>query len=79
MNCHFSLGRYGLIINFLAFLFLILSFVMICFPPARDPTLQTMNWSIVIFTGVLVLSCIYYLLRAKDVYVGPVELVHKVE
>ncbi|KAL6713984.1 hypothetical protein ACLMJK_008478 [Lecanora helva] len=79
LKCHFSLGRYGLMINILALLFLVLSFVMICFPPAKDPTLQSMNWSIVIFVGVLVLSGTYYVVRARHKYVGPVKLVRKDE
>ena len=79
LRCHFSLGNYGLTINILALLFLVLSFVMICFPPQRDPTLQSMNWSIVIFAGVLVLSWGYYYWRARHKYVGPVKLVKKAE
>ncbi|KAL8718986.1 MAG: hypothetical protein Q9225_003944 [Loekoesia sp. 1 TL-2023] len=79
LRCHFSLGRYGLVVNILAFLFLMFSFVMICFPPARDPTLQSMNWSIVIFSGVLALSWCYYLATARHKYVGPVRLVKRVE
>ena len=79
LKCHFSLGRFGLAINLLALAFLILSFVMICFPPARNPTAQEMNWSIVIFVAVLVLSGAYYWGRARHKYIGPVKLVRKVE
>lgn len=79
LKCHFSLGKYGLAINILSLLFLMLSFVMICFPPARNPTLQSMNWSIVIFAGVLVLSWGYYLGKARHKYVGPVKLVKRFE
>ena len=57
-------------------MFLALAFVMILFPPARNPQVESMNWSIVIFSGVLVLSLAYYL-RAKGKYVGPVKLVRK--
>lgn len=79
LKSHFSLGRYGLMINVLALLFLMLSFVMVCFPPVRDPTMQEMNWSILIFAGVLVLSWAYYWERARHMYVGPVVLVKKFE
>jgi len=79
LKCYFSLGRYGLTINVLSLLFLMLSFVMVCFPPARSPTLQNMNWSIVIFAGVLVLSWGYNLGRPRHKYVGPVKLVKKLE
>ena len=66
-------------INILALLFLVLSFLMVCFPPARDPTLQSMNWSIVILAGVLLLSGIYYWARARRKYKGPVKLVKQQE
>ncbi|KAI4157771.1 MAG: hypothetical protein L6R39_000602 [Caloplaca ligustica] len=79
LKCHFSLGRYGLAINILALLFLALSFVMVCFPPARDPTLQGMNWSIVIFSGVMVLSGVYYRGIARHKYAGPVKLVKTID
>ncbi|KAL8636513.1 MAG: hypothetical protein Q9226_009246, partial [Calogaya cf. arnoldii] len=79
MKCHYSLGRYGLLINILSMLFLMLAFVLLCFPPARNPTLDGMNWSIVIYTGVLVLSWGYYLARARHKYLGPVKLVKRVE
>ena len=79
LKCHFSLGRYGLVINILSLLFLMLSFVMVCFPPERNPTEQNMNWSILIFAGVLLLSWIYYCVTAKHKYEGPVVLVRKDE
>lgn len=79
LKCHFSLGRYGLLINILSLLFLILSFVMVCFPPSKDPTLQEMNWSIVIFAGVLIMGGGYYWGKARHKYVGPVKLVKRLE
>ena len=78
LRCHFSLGKWGLPVNLLALLFLALAFVMIFFPPIRDPDPESMNWSIAIFWGVVTLSLIYYL-RARDIYVGPVELVQKLD
>ena len=79
LKCYFSLGRYGLVFNVLSLLFLMLSFVMVCFPPERDPTLQNMNWSILIFAGVLLLSWSYYGANARHKYAGPVKLVRKDE
>lgn len=60
LKSSFSLGKYGVAINILSLLYLMLTFVMVLFPPARDPTVQGMNWSIVIFSGVMVLSGAYY-------------------
>lgn len=73
---HFSLGKWGLAINIGALLFLMLAFVMVFFPPVRNPELDSMNWSILIFGGVIIFSLAYYL-RAKHKYVGPVKLVSK--
>ncbi|KAL8698287.1 MAG: hypothetical protein Q9201_006657 [Fulgogasparrea decipioides] len=75
---YFSLGRAGLAINVGALMFLILGFVMMFFPPAREPQVESMNWSSVIFVGVLLLSLGYYWI-ARGKYVGPVELVRKGE
>ena len=79
LKCYFSLGRYGLMVNILSLLFLMLSFVMVCFPPESDPSLQNMNWSILIFAGVLLLSWSYYWVEASHKYEGPVKLVWKGE
>ncbi|KAL8725582.1 MAG: hypothetical protein Q9181_006364 [Wetmoreana brouardii] len=75
---YFSLGRAGLAVNVGALMFLILAFLMMFFPPAREPKVESMNWSSVIFAGVVVLSLGYYQ-RAKEKYTGPVELVRKGE
>lgn len=64
--------------NVLALMFLILAFVMIFFPPAPDPAPESMNWSIVIFVGVLTLSLCYFL-RARYKYTGPVDLVKRLD
>ncbi|KAL9593955.1 MAG: hypothetical protein Q9219_007293 [cf. Caloplaca sp. 3 TL-2023] len=74
LHSHFSLGKWGLPINIGALMFLILAFIMIFFPPARNPEVQMMNWSCVIFAGVVGLSGVYYL-KARGKYVGPVKLV----
>jgi choline transport protein len=36
-----------------------------------------MNWSVVIYCGVLFLSLVYFVLRGRHNYVGPVEYVRK--
>ncbi|KAL8830190.1 MAG: hypothetical protein Q9191_001571 [Dirinaria sp. TL-2023a] len=72
---YFSLGRWGLLVNVLALMFLALAFVMIFFPPMRNPDLESMNWSVVIFSGVLLASVLYYYSGAKAFYIAPVELV----
>lgn len=78
LDSHFKLGRAGLAINIASILFLVLVFVMLFFPPAPNPVPSDMNWSVVIFTGVLSLSMVYYFLfKGRHNYVGPVEYVKK--
>lgn len=72
---YFSLGRCGLLVNLLVLMFLVLDFVMIFFSPMRSPSAQSMNWSAVIFVGVLLLSVCYYYGVAGAKCVAPIELV----
>lgn len=60
------------IVETVAILFLVIVWVFCFFPLTREVTLQTMNWMVVIFGGVVVLSLSYYFLHARKVYTGPV-------
>lgn len=79
LKSHFKLGRWGLPINLLSLAFLLLAYVMIFFPPTPKPALDTMNWSVVIYVGVLALSFVYFIFWGRHKYVGPVEYVRKSE
>lgn len=67
-----SLGKFGLPINIIASIFLIISTVFSFFPPAVPVTLVTMNWSCVVFGGVVIIGLIYYVLIGQNVYHGPI-------
>jgi choline transport protein len=74
-----SLGRYGLAINISACLFLI-PFWFFAFWPLFDPvTPQNMNWACVMFVGTISFAIIYYMVRGKKYYTGPVVLVKRDE
>lgn len=75
----FRLGKFGLPMNMISLSFLLLFFVFAFFPSAPNPNAQSMNWAILIFGVVVVFSMVYYLLRARYRYVGPVEYVRKTE
>lgn len=68
----FSLGRYGVAINTAGVCYCIFSFVFCFFPISNSADPMTFNWAIVIFSGVMVLSTIQYVLHARKVYDGPV-------
>ena len=70
-----SLGRWGALVNDIALVFLLISFVMTFFPETPMPGAEGMNWAIVIFAFVIVVASLNYVLGARKKYVAPVMLV----
>lgn len=75
----FNLGKWGLFINVTALLFLLFLWVFCFFPVNPHPTVVDMNWASLGYGGILIFAVIYYFLRGRHVYVGPVEYVRKGE
>lgn len=77
----FSMGKYGNLVNIIAIVFLSIVFIVAFFPPVPRPwlTWDTMNWSSVIFSTVLVWSIAYYYIWGRYIYEGPVKNVQKME
>ncbi|KAJ4369571.1 hypothetical protein N0V83_005333 [Neocucurbitaria cava] len=73
----FDLGRAGLPLNIVSIVFLIFVFLFSFFPMGPKPTPAGMNWSILMFGGTMIFSLVYYLVKGRNVYVGPVEYVRK--
>jgi choline transport protein len=46
-------------------------------PQATPTTAEDFNWASVIFGGVIILATIYYVLKGRKTYHGPVVLVKK--
>lgn len=55
-----NLGRWGDVIFWLSMLWLILICVMLCMPLYLPVTLETMNWTSVVYVGVIFLSAVYW-------------------
>lgn len=72
-----SLGRYGMAVNIGALAFLLPVFVFAFFPLATPVTIQTMNWSIVMYGGIILVATAYYFLGGRNKYVPPVALVKR--
>lgn len=72
----FRLGRLGLPINILSILFTIIGFFFSFWPPSHEVTAKTMNWSIVVYGGVMLFSIFFWLIHGRSVYTGPVIEVH---
>lgn len=73
----FSLGKAGFAVNAFSIVFLIVVFVFCFFPPVVEPKMEEMNWSVVMYGGVMGFSLIYYWFKGSKVYAGPVEYVRK--
>lgn len=74
-----SMGKFASSVETAAILFLLVVWVFTFFPLTRQVTIQTMNWSSVIFSGVVTMALVYYYVYARRIYVGPVALVKPVQ
>ena len=72
-----SLGRYGGLVNVLALCFLAPIYVFSFFPAATPVTAITMNWSIVMYAGMILFSTSYYVIFGRHTYTPPVTLVRR--
>lgn len=62
----------GLIVNVLSSIYLVISVVFSFFPPAIPVTLETMNWSCVVWGGIVLLGLVWYALLGRKRYDGPI-------
>lgn len=67
-----SLGRWGVTTNAVGLLFEVFVTVVSFFPLTSKVTAKEMNWGIAMFGGTAILSAIYYFVRGRTAYVGPV-------
>ncbi|EUC36330.1 hypothetical protein COCVIDRAFT_38996 [Bipolaris victoriae FI3] len=75
--CKFSLGRAGIWINGISIVYLCIALVFVFFPTFPHPTAALMNWNILIYGVVVIFSFIYFAVKGRKVYVGPVEYLNK--
>jgi amino acid transporter len=74
-----SLGRWGLVINVAALAFLTPLIFFLTWPLVTPVTAMTMNWSSVMLCGVLIIAAIYYVVKGRHEYIGPVMYVQREE
>lgn len=70
-----TLGRWGSWLNGIGWVYSVYVFFWCTWPNSNAVTLETMNWAPVMFGGVFALSLLYYAVRGRFVYKGPVALV----
>ena len=70
-----TMGRWTLPVNVFALTYIAFAFIMTCFPLYKDVTLQSMNWSSVVFSVVICFALLCYVIHGRKYYKGPVTLV----
>ncbi|EAT80001.1 hypothetical protein HBH56_076530 [Parastagonospora nodorum] len=73
----FDLGRMGLLINIAAVVFLLFLWIFTFFPVGPKPTVVDMNWASFGYGCVIIFAVVYYVVRGRHIYVGPVRYVKK--
>ncbi|KAI7158396.1 amino acid permease [Hortaea werneckii] len=73
----FSMGRYSVPVNMFAVGYIITAAVASFFPVSVPVDAVSMNWSVVVFGGVLCIACVDYVFRGRKHYVAPVQHVEK--
>ncbi|KAJ6087399.1 hypothetical protein N7467_006313 [Penicillium canescens] len=65
-------GIIGTVINGYAIIYVSIVVFFSFWPSKMDPTVETMNWSVLAIGGSVFLAIIYYVVRARHVYKGPI-------
>lgn len=73
-----SLGRYGLPLNIVAICFCIFLIIFLPFPSTIPVTAQNMNYSSTVFGGIMIIAIIYYVIRGRKHFVGPIREVESI-
>lgn len=71
----FSLGKAGLWVNGFSVVYLSMAFIFAFMPPFPTPTVDLMNWSVLIYSSVVGFSLAYFYFRGSKAYKAPVECV----
>jgi choline transport protein len=66
------LGKLGMGVNLVSILYTVYVSVFLLFPPYQPVTAQNMNYAPVVLGGVLILSAVWWFVRGKKEFVGPV-------
>lgn len=66
-----NLGPYGLAINIFAGVYTFITVIFTFFPPSIPVNAVSMQYSCVVYGGVVILGSIYYAVRGHKKFVGP--------
>ncbi|KAB8230922.1 amino acid/polyamine transporter I [Aspergillus alliaceus] len=65
-------GIWGILVNTFSLIYMFIATFFSFWPPNNHADVQTMNYSVVGTIGTIILSLLYYFVRARNVYSGPV-------
>ena len=71
-----SLGRLGLPINIVGWCYCVFLIIFLPWPSVPNPPPSYMNWSCVMFGGIMILATIYYIVWARKIYKGKLSSKH---
>ncbi|CAG8158203.1 unnamed protein product [Penicillium olsonii] len=72
-----DMGRWGLAVNITGLLYSCFALFWALWPGDREVTRENFNWSVVIFTGVLIISIGMYFVKGRKEYIGPSAIVQR--
>jgi choline transport protein len=75
----FNLGRAGIWVNGISVVYLCIAFIFAFFPTFPHPTPDVMNWNILIYGVVVIFSLVYFFVKGRKVYEGPVEYTKRLD
>ncbi|KAK4506414.1 hypothetical protein PRZ48_000144 [Zasmidium cellare] len=76
-QARWSLGKFGLAVNLVSLAFILPLTFFAFWPVTVNPTAAELNWSPVMFVGILSIAAVYYVVWGRHVYSGPVVLVKR--
>ena len=65
-------GILGMLVNGYACIYMTIVVFFSFWPSSMNPSVEDMNYSVVGTVGVVILAILYYLVRARNIYTGPV-------
>jgi amino acid transporter len=74
-HARYSLGKWGVLVNILALIYIVPVFIFSFFPSSPKPVPANMNWAIVMVGGVVLLATIYYIISGRKLYTPPKETI----
>ncbi|MCJ1311737.1 hypothetical protein MMC25_005410 [Agyrium rufum] len=73
-KARWSLGKFGVFVNVTAILYSTFAFFWCFWPNSFQPDEADFNWAIVMFMALVIWSVVYYFIKGRKVYSGPVVL-----